>query len=56
VIPDNRPDNRAQGIAAAPHASSNPRSIPVQPAGDPQAPQPKKGKGFFGRLKDIFSK
>jgi penicillin-binding protein 1B len=56
VIPDNRPDNRAQGVAAAPHAGGNPRSIPVQPAGEPQAPQPKKGKGFFGRLKDIFSK
>ncbi len=49
VIPDNR--DKAPALAAAPPPKA-PRSIPIEPAPAPPAPQKK--KGFFGRLKDLF--
>ncbi|HUA82845.1 MAG TPA: PBP1A family penicillin-binding protein [Bryobacteraceae bacterium] len=51
VIPDNR--DKAPALAAAPPPKT-PRSIPIEPAPPETQPQPKKKKGFFGHLKDLF--
>jgi len=51
VIPDNR--EKAPAIAAAP-APKSPRSILVTPSAPSPSPEPKKHRGFFGRLKDLF--
>ncbi|MDP8990192.1 MAG: PBP1A family penicillin-binding protein, partial [Acidobacteriota bacterium] len=41
-------------VVAQTGKSSAPLSISITPATPPQAEQPKKSRGFFGRLKDIF--